>query len=69
MMCCLTSVISGIVTQVGADFLSLAVPIGSPEPAEVLIPYPSVGAIVRGTAVCPEPYPGPMKKGGRMSVG
>jgi hypothetical protein len=69
MKCCLTSVVSGILTQVGADFLSLAVPIGSPEPAEVLIPYPSVGAVVRGTAVCPEPLPGNVKRGGRMSVG
>lgn len=69
MMCCPTTVISGELTQVGADFLALAVPIGSPEPAEVLIPYPSVGAVIRGTPVCPEPMPGPMKKYGRESVG
>lgn len=62
MMCCPTSVISGVLTQVGADFLALAVPIGSPEPAEVLIPYPSVGAVVRGTPVCPKPMLGPVKK-------
>ena len=69
MMCCMTTVLSGILTQVGADFLALAVPIGSPEPAEILIPYPAVGAIVRGTAVCPDVPYGPVKKGGRMSVG